>query len=81
MPIIHYLDTDVWRVPCADPSRLTDGEPRLWTFVSERVTCPACLRVLAEKQGAAHRSNRHDELAWSVDSAACEPTSSARVVG
>ena len=49
MSLVHYVDTDEWRVSCADPAERVIPLERLWTFVPDRVTCPECLRVLAEK--------------------------------
>ena len=49
MPLVHYVDTDEWRVPCADPSERVIPLERSWTFVVDRVTCPDCLRAIAAK--------------------------------
>ncbi len=50
MRMIHYVDTDQWRVVCeVGPAR---DEPRRWTFVLDRVTCPECLGAISRKATA-----------------------------
>lgn len=44
---VHYVDALNWRLLCAPPEAVFVAQGELWTFSAERVTCPECLRLIA----------------------------------
>ena len=57
---MHYVKAGEWCVACADPAERLGPPDWLFrralavgTFVVDRVTCPDCLRMIAERGDAA----------------------------